>query len=161
MVQPWQQVVALLKDTRRCLQSFLTLLIDEESALKAMDRKILDDITDQKEQILESLRQYDQSVHDSLGWEMGFVSQGSLERELQQAPPQDRTVIRQLVRDLHDLVQRVREQGKRNEGLIQRMQHVVGQAIHLMYSGLGRVPVYQATGGLHFPDPPGTVHISG
>ena len=161
MVQPWQQVVALLRDTRGCLQSFLKLLVDEESALKSMDRKILDEITHQKEQILESLRQYDQKVHNSLGWEIGALNPGSLEQELQQAPQQDRTVIRQLVRDLQALVQSIRDQGKRNEGLIQRMQHVVGQAIHLIYSGLGRGPVYQASGGLNFPDPLGTVHISG
>ncbi len=161
MARPWSTLVTLLKDTQVCLRTFLTLLLNEEDALRAMDRQTLDEITYKKEQILGDLNRYDHQVQTSLG--PIFRSTDSLKHlvEVERVSQPEASTISRQVEELRSLVESIRQQGKKNETLVSRMQHVVGQAIHLIYTGLGRGPVYQSSGGLHFPEAPGSVHISG
>lgn len=161
MAPPWSNLVEILNETQQCLRSFSFLLMEEEGALRGMERGALGEIASKKEQVLESLSRYDQQVQSGLEQLSSPLGGDRLFEWLNRAAQPEAAIIYARLGDLRSLAQQVRDQGKKNEALIYRMQAVVGQAIHLIYSGLGKGPVYQSSGGLRFPEAPGSVHIHG
>ena len=86
------------------------------------DRQILDDITLKKEQVLESLNRYDHQVQKSLGPVFSSTNSFKYLVEVEKVPQPEASTISRQVGELRSLVESIRQQGKKNETLVSRMQ---------------------------------------
>jgi flagellar biosynthesis/type III secretory pathway chaperone len=142
-------------------QEFLSLLREEERLLLGMDRPGVANITEKKEQVLEAMCRYEQQVmavmHQLAGPENRELLGGWLKKSRQSQASSANTIFH----ELFGLTRKIQEQGKKNEALIRRTQHVVREAINLIYTGLGTGPVYQGSGTLQFSSLPSSVNLHG
>jgi len=139
----------------------MTLLGDEERRLLEMDRQGVADVTEKKEQVLDTMRRYEQQVSDVLHQLAGSDNHERLEVWLKQTRHPHASTARTRFHELGDLTREIQAHSKKNEALIRRTHHVVREAINLIYAGLGTGPVYQGSGTLHFPTVPSSVHLHG
>ena len=157
----WDHLLTLLGEMQGVFQELLSLLPEEERLLLGMDRQGVADITEKKEQVLEAMCRYEQQVmavmHELAGPENQESLGGWLKKSRQPQAPLANTIFH----ELFGLARKIQEQGKKNEALIRRTQHVVREAINLIYTGLGTGPVYQGSGALQFSSVPSSVNIQG
>jgi flagellar biosynthesis/type III secretory pathway chaperone len=142
-------------------QNFLSLLNKEERLLLVMDRQGVADITEKKEQVLDGMHRYEQQVMGVMPQLAGSDHQGHLGGWLRNVPHRHAVSANTIFHELIGLIQKIQEQGKKNESLIRRTQHVVREAINLIYTGLGTGPVYQGSGALQFSSVPSSVNLHG
>ncbi|MDH5576749.1 MAG: flagellar protein FlgN [Nitrospirota bacterium] len=157
----WERLLVLLGEMREIFQEFMTLLRDEERRLLEMDRQGVADVTEKKEQVLDTMRRYEQQVIAVLHQLAGQDKHERLEVWLKQARHPHASTARTKLHDLADLTKQIQVHGKKNEALIRRTHHVVREAINLIYAGLGTGPVYQGSGALYFPTVLSSVHLHG
>ena len=142
-------------------QEFLSLLREEECLLLAMDRSGVANIMEKKEQVLEGMCRYEQQVMTVMQQLAGPKNQESLGGWLKQSRQPQASTANTIFHESYKLAQKIQAQGKKNEVLIRRTQHVVREAINLIYTGLGAGPVYQGSGTLQFSSVPSSVNIHG
>ncbi len=157
----WDHLLVLLGEMRSIFQGFMVLLREEERLLLGMDRKRIADVTEKKEQALDAMCRYEQQVMALLRQLAGSHSQDRLEVWLQKARQPQASSANTMLHELFGLTRTIQTQGKKNAALTRRTQHVVREAINLIYTGLGVGPVYQGSGALHFPAVPSSVHLHG
>ena len=159
--EAWDHLVILLEKMQLVFQEFLSLLREEERSLQSMDRQGIAEITDKKEQVLEEMCRYEQQVMALLLRLAGPENGQQLGQWLKQSPQPQALLVNALLHDIFELAQLIQGQGKQNEAIIRRTQHVVREAINLIYTGLGAGPVYQGSGALQFSSVPGSVNLHG
>lgn len=157
----WDHLLTLLGEMQVVFQKFLSLLPEEERLLLGMDRQGMADITEKKEQVLEAMCRYEQQVMAVMHELAGPKNQESLGGWLKQSRQPQALLANTIFDELFGLARKIQEQGKKNEALIRRTQHVVREAINLIYTGLGTGPVYQGSGVLQFSSVPSSVNIQG
>jgi len=151
----------MLAEAQFSFQEYFSLLSHEERTLRVMDRQGLTDVNSQKEQVLDAMFQLEQQVERELRQLGGSEGQESIWNWLKKARDPRAQSAHGMLIELLRLGRIIQEQGKKNEVLIRRIQHRVGEAIHFMYAGLGTGPVYQGSGTLNFPSVPSSVHLQG
>ena len=154
-------MLVLLGEMRTIFQGFLTLLGDEERVLQRMDRQEVVEVTDKKERALDEMCRYEQQVMAVLQELAGIEGKEHLSAWMRKAHEPQAQVASTIFHEIGDVTHTIQVQGKKNEALIQRMQHVVREAIHIIYTGLGSGPVYQGSGTLQSPVVPCSVHFQG
>jgi flagellar biosynthesis/type III secretory pathway chaperone len=159
--ETWDDLLILLGEMRVVFQEFMGLLGDEERMLLEMNRQGVARVTEKKEQVLDVMCRYEQQVTARLHQLAGFEDQKGVGLWLKEAAHPQVSSVNSILQDLFGLTATLQEQAKRNEALTRRTQHVVREAIHLIYSGLGNGPVYQGSGVLSFPSVPNSVHLHG
>ena len=159
--ETWDYLLTLLGEMQVVFQKFLSLLPEEERLLLGMDRQGVADITEKKEQVLETLCRYEQQVMAVMHELAGPKNQESLGGWLKKSRQPQAPLANTIFHELFGLARKIQEQGKKNEALIRRTQHVVREAINLIYTGLGTGPVYQGSGALQFSSVPSSVNIQG
>ena len=159
--EEWERVLDLLNQMQSVFQEFLGLLRKEERVLQSMNRQGIADITEKKEQVLEEMCRYEQQVMALLGRLAGPENTKQLGRWLKLSAQPVAATVNAKLRDVFELAKFIQVQGKKNEATIRRSQHVVREAINLIYSGLGTGPVYQGSGTLQFSSVPGSVNLHG
>lgn len=157
----WECLFELLGDMRLNFENFLSLLQEEEFLLHKMERQRMVEVTEKKEQVLDAICRYEQQVVVVLQQLAGPKNQERLGAWLQNTQQPEASTANTLLHDLSALTQTIHEQGKKNAVLIGRTQHVVREAINLIYTGLGKGPVYQGSGTLQFPSVLSSVHLHG
>jgi len=157
----WDYLLALLGEMRTVFQGFMTLLGDEERVLLKMDRQGVVEVTDKKEQALDVMCRYEQQVMAALQELAGIEGEEHLRAWIRKAHEPRAQLASAIFCEIGDVTHTIQVQGKKNEALIQRMQHVVREAIHIIYTGLGSGPVYQGSGNLQSPVVPCSVHFQG
>jgi len=159
--ETWGHLLKLLGEMQVVFQEFLSLLREEERLLLGMDRPGVANITEKKEQVLEAMCRYEQQVmavmHQLGGPKNRELLGGWLKKSRQSQASSANTIFH----ELFGLTRKIQEQGKKNEALIRRTQHVVREAINLIYTGLGTGPVYQGSGTLQFSSLPSSVNLQG
>ena len=147
---------------RSAFREFMVLLRAEERILLGMDRKEIAAIAEKKEQSLGEMCRYEQQVIVVLQQLSGSEGQERIAVWLKKAlQPQAAITAKKILQELGGLTQTIQAQGKINEARLCRMQHVVREAINLIYTGLGTGPVYQGSGALHYASVPSSVHLRG
>jgi len=147
---------------RSAFHEFMVLLRAEERILLGMDRKEIAAIAEKKEQSLGEMCRYEQQVIVVLQQLSGSEGQERIAVWLKKAlQPQAAITAKKILQELGGLTQTIQAQGKINEARLCRMQHVVREAINLIYTGLGTGPVYQGSGALHYASVPSSVHLRG
>jgi hypothetical protein len=126
-----------------------------------MKQKEIADVSEKKEQALGEMCRYEQQVIVVLQELSGSENQERIGVWLQQVHQPQAISAKRILQELGGLTRTIHMQGKKNEALILRTQHVVREAIHLIYTGLGTGPVYQGSGTLHYASVPGSVHLHG
>ncbi len=159
--ETWDNLLVLLGKMRSAFHEFMILLRDEERILLGMDRKGIADVTEKKEQSLDMMRRYEQQVVAVLQELGGSEHQGRFGVWLQKARQPQASSAKTILQELGGLTHAIQAQGKKNEARLRRTQHVVREAINLIYTGLGTGPVYQGSGALHYSSVPGSVHLRG
>ena len=159
--EEWERLLVLLGEMRGIYKELMTLLRDEERGLLEMDRQGVADVTEKKEQVLDTMRRYEQQVIAVLHQLAGSENHERLEVWLKQTKNPHASTARMKIHELGDLTREIQAHGKKNEALIRRTHHVVREAINLIYAGLGTGPVYQGSGALHFPTVLSSVHLHG
>jgi flagellar biosynthesis/type III secretory pathway chaperone len=159
--ETWDHLQVLLAEMQVLFQNFLSLLNKEERLLLVMDRQGVADITEKKEQVLDGMHRYEQQVMGVMPQLAGSDHQGHLGGWLRNVPHRHAVSANTIFHELIGLIQKIQEQGKKNESLIRRTQHVVREAINLIYTGLGTGPVYQGSGALQFSSVPSSVNLHG
>ncbi len=157
----WDHLLTLLGEMQGVFQELLSLLPEEERLLLGMDRQGVADITEKKEQVLEAMCRYEQQVMAVMHELAGPKNQESLGGWLKKSRQPQAPLANTIFHELFGLARKIQEQGKKNEALIRRTQHVVREAINLIYTGLGTGPVYQGSGALQFSSVPSSVNIQG
>ena len=157
----WDHLLTLLGEMQGVVQELLSLLPEEERLLLGMDRQGVADITEKKEQVLEAMCRYEQQVMAVMHELAGPKNQESLGGWLKKSRQPQAPLANTIFHELFGLARKIQEQGKKNEALIRRTQHVVREAINLIYTGLGTGPVYQGSGALQFSSVPSSVNIQG
>lgn len=142
-------------------QEFLSLLREEECLLLAMDRSGMANIMEKKEQVLAGMCRYEQQVMTVMQQLAGPKNQESLGGWLKRSQQPQASKANTIFHESYTLAQKIQVQGKKNEALLRRTQHVVREAINLIYTGLGAGPVYQGSGALQFSSVPSSVNIHG
>ncbi len=153
--------MGLLKDIGQKFENFLGLLQEEEVLLAKMERHSIAGVTEKKEQVLDEICRYEQQVVATMQELAGPENQERLGEWLQKTQQPEATTVNTILRELKGLTHTIQQQGKKNEVLIGRTQHVVREAINLIYAGLGNGPVYQGSGTLQFPPVLSSVHLHG
>ena len=157
----WEHLHVLLGEMQELFKHFLFLLSQEERFLLAMDRQGVSDMTEKKEQVLDEMCRYEQQVLDTMHRLAGSDDQGHLADWLRNLSHRQALSAKSKFQDLIGLARTIQEQGKKNESSIQRMQHIVREAIHLIYAGVGTGPVYQGSGALRAPSVLSSVQLQG
>jgi len=158
----WDNLLVLLGEMRSAFREFMVLLRAEERILLGMDRKEIAAIAEKKEQSLGEMCRYEQQVIVVLQQLSGSEGQERIAVWLKKAlQPQAAITAKKILQELGGLTQTIQAQGKINEARLCRMQHVVREAINLIYTGLGTGPVYQGSGALHYASVPSSVHLRG
>ncbi len=157
----WDYLLVLLGEMQVVFQEFLSLLCKEEGLLLAMGRQGVADITEKKEQVLEEMCRYEQQVMTVMSQLAGAENQGQLGIWLKQLREPQAFKANTIFHELFALSRKIQTQGKKNEILIRRTQHVVREAINLIYTGLGTGPVYQGSGALRSPAVLSSVQLKG
>lgn len=157
----WEHLDALLGEMQELFKNFLSLLNQEEGFLLAMDRQGVADMSEKKEQVLDEMCRYEQQVMDMMHRLAGSEHRGHLADWLRNLSHRQAASATSKFQDLIGLTQKIQEQGKKNEASIQRMQHVVREAIYLIYAGVGTGPVYQGSGALRAPSVLSSVQLQG
>lgn len=151
----------MLGEAQSSFQEYFFLLSHEERTLQTMDRQGLADINNQKEEVLDVMCRLEQQVERELQLLVGSEVREASWSWLKKSPDPRAQSAHGMLNELLRLAHMIQKQGKKNEGLIRRIQHKVGMAIHFMYTGLGTGPVYQGSGTLNFPSVPSSVHLQG
>ena len=159
--ETWDHLLGLLGEMQVVFQEFLSLLREEERLLLGMDRQRVADIMEKKEQVLETMCRYEQQVMAVMHQLAGAKNQESLGGWLKKSRQPQASSANTIFHELFGLTLKIQEQGKKNEALIRRTQHVVREAINLIYTGLGTGPVYQGSGALQFSSVPSSVNLHG
>jgi hypothetical protein len=159
--ETWDHLLGLLGEMQVVFQEFLSLLREEERLLLGMDRKAVADITEKKEQVLEAMCRYEQQVMTVMQQLAGPKNQESLGGWLKKSRQPQASKANTIFYESYKLAQKIQAQGKKNEVLLRRTQHVVREAINLIYTGLGAGPVYQGSGALQFSSVLSSVNIQG
>ena len=159
--ETWDHLLALLGEMRSAFHEFTSLLRDEKRILLGMDRKGIADVTEKKEYALEAMCRYQHQVVAVLQQLAGSEHQGKFGAWLQKSRHPQASSANTILQELGGLIRSIQAQGKHNEACIRRTQHVVQEAIHLMYAGLGTGPVYQGSGTLQYAPVPGSVSFRG
>ena len=159
--ETWDHLLGLLEKMQEVFQEFLSLLAEEERLLVSLDRQGVAEITEKKEQVLEGMCRYEERVMAMLQRLAGPENQEQLGKWLQQAPHPHASVANTIFHELYGLAKNIQEQGKKNEAIVRRTQHVVREAINLIYTGLGTGPVYQGSGALQYSSVPSSVNLQG
>lgn len=157
----WDHLLVLLEDMRVVYQEFRDLLCAEERMLLGMDRLGVAGVTEKKEQVLGVMCRYEQQVIGLLQQLSGFTHQGPFGAWLQEVRQPQALSANSILQELCRLTEIIQEQGKKNDTLTRRTQHIVREAIHLIYTGLGNGPTYQGSGALSSPSVLNTVHLHG
>ena len=159
--ETWDHLLVLLGEMRSAFREFMVLLRDWKLILLGMDRKAIADMTEKKEQALDVMCRYQQQVVAVLQQLAGFEHQGRFGAWLQKARQPQASSAKTILQELGVLTRLIQAQGKKNEARIRQTHHVVREAIHLIYTGLGTGPVYQGSGTLQYASVPGSVHLCG
>jgi len=159
--ETWDHLQVLLGEMQVLFQDFLSLLSQEERLLLVMDRQGVADITEKKEQVLDGMRRYEQQVMGVMHRLAGSDHQGHLGGWLRNLHHRHAVSANTMFQELMGLTRKIQEQGKKNEAIIQRTQHVVREAINLIYAGVGTGPVYQGSGTLRAPSVLSSVQLQG
>ncbi len=159
--ETWDTLLVLLGEMRSAFHEFMVLLRDEERILLGMDRKGIADVTEKKEQSLDMMRRYEQQVVAALQQLAGSEHHGRFGVWLQKARQPQASSAKTMLQELGGLMHAIQTQGKKNEARLLRTQHVVREAINLIYTGLGTGPVYRGSGALQYASIPGSVHLCG
>lgn len=159
--ETWEHLQILLAEMQALFQDFLSLLKKEERLLLMMDRQGVADNTEKKEQVLDGMRRYEQQVMGVMLQLAGPEHQVHLGGWLRNVPHQHAVSANTIFHELIGLTRKIQEQGKKNESLIRRTQHVVRGAINLIYAGVGTGPVYQGSGTLRAPSVLSSVQLHG
>ena len=159
--ETWDNLLVLLGEMRSAFHDFMVLLRDEERILLGMDRKGIADIAEKKEQSLDEMCRYEREVIVVLQQLSGSECQERLAVWLQKSLQPQAAFAKKILQELGGLVRTIQVQGGKNEARLRRTQHVVREAINLIYTGLGVGPVYQGSGTLHYALVPGSVHFRG
>lgn len=159
--ETWDHLLGLLGEMRLAFHEFMVLLRDEKRILPGMDRKTIADVTEKKEQALDVMCRYQQQVVAVLHQLAGSEHQGRFGGWLQKSQQPQASSAQTILQEIGVLTRLIQAQGKKNEARIRRTQHVVQEAIHLIYTGLGTGPVYQGSGTLQYASVPGSVHLCG
>ncbi len=157
----WDHLLRLLGEMQVVFQKFLSLLREEERLLLHMDRQGVADIMEKKEQVLEAMCRYEQQVMAVMHQLAGPKNQESLGGWLKKSRQPQASSANTIFHELFGLTRKITEQGKKNQTLIRRTQYVVGEAINLIYTGLGTGPVYQGSGALQFSSVPSSMNLQG
>jgi hypothetical protein len=157
----WENLHVLLEDMQQLFKKFLSLLTQEERLLLAMDRQGVADMTENKEQVLDEMCRYERQVVETMHRLAGSAHHGHLADWLRNLSHRQAAIATSKFQDLIGLTRKIQEQGKKNEVCVQRMQHVVREAIHLIYAGVGTGPVYQGSGALRAPSVLSSVQLQG
>lgn len=159
--ETWDALLSLLGEMQGVFQDFLSLLCQEERLLLAMDREEVATLTDTKEHVLETMCRYEQQLMGVLQHLAGPEHHHALGGWLKQVRQPQAFKANTTLHELFGLTQKIQAQGRKNEALIRRTQHVVREAINLIYTGLGTGPVYQGSGALQFSTVPSSVNLRG
>ena len=157
----WDHLLVLLGEMHVVFEEFMVFLCEEERMLLGMDRQGVATVTEKKEQVLDVMCRYEQQVKVVLHQLAGPDQQKRLGPWLQEARQPQASSANLILHELSTLTRTIQEQGKKNEVLIGRTQHVVREAINIIYTGLGTGPMYGGSGTLHFPSVPTSVHLHG
>jgi hypothetical protein len=157
----WERLLAMLGEAQSSFQEYFFLLSHEERTLRIMDRQGLADVNSQKEEVLDVMCRLEQQVEREIQQLAGPAVHEGTWSWLKKSPDPRAQSAHGMLNELLRLAHTIQKQGKKNEALIRRIQHRVGEAIHFMYTGLGRGPVYQGSGTLNFPSVPSSVHLQG
>ena len=157
----WERLLAMLAEAQSSFQEYFSLLSREERILRVMDRQGLTAVNSQKEHVLDAMCRLAQQVERELRHLGGVGVHESIWNWLTNVQDPRAQSAHDMLTELLRLASTIQEQGKKNEGLICRIQHRVREAIHFMYTGLGTAPVYQGSGTLNFPSLPSSVHLQG
>ena len=84
--EEWDHLLVLLGQMRAVFQGFMTLLWDEERLLLRMDRQGVADVTEKKEQALDTMCRYEQQVAGVFDQLAGSDNPERLEVWLQKVP---------------------------------------------------------------------------
>jgi hypothetical protein len=159
--ETWDHLLVLLGKMQTAFQEFRVLLRDEERVLLGMDQQRVTEVTEKKEQALDVMCCYEQQVMTILQELTGVEGKEHLGAWLRKAHEPQAVLVSTIFHDMRDVIDGIGVQGKKNKALIQRMQHVVRNAIDIIYMGLGPGPVYQGSGTLQSPAVPCSVHFHG
>ena len=159
--ETWGHLLKLLGEMQVVFQEFLSLLREEEGLLLGMDRPGVANITEKKEQVLVAMCRYEQQVMAVMHQLAGPENRELLGGWLKKSRQSQASSVNAIFHELFGLTRKIQEQGKKNEALIRRTQHVVREAINLIYTGLGTGPVYQGSGTLQFSSLPSSVNLHG
>ena len=159
--ETWGHLLKLLGEMQVVFQEFLSLLREEEGLLLGMDRPGVANITEKKEQVLVAMCRYEQQVMAVMHQLAGPENRELLGGWLKKSRQSQASSANDIFHELFGLTRKIQEQGKKNEALIRRTQHVVREAINLIYTGLGTGPVYQGSGTLQFSSLPSSVNLHG
>ena len=127
-----------------------------------VNRDQLREITQQKEQILSSIRQLEQARLSRLNDLIGDQALDALTDWLRRHQvPESKKVQAALNRLVSISELKVKQQSEKNATLIFRGLYVVREALSLMYTGLGTQPVYGDSGQLTFPSVATSLNFKG
>jgi hypothetical protein len=157
----WEQLLVMGEEAKSVFADYLELLRQEEHALRRMNRQEMADLTERKGQALDLMCRYEQQVISAIQVLTGSEGTDRLWSSLKTASDPRAVTVQHILRALSLLANTIREQGETNKSLIRRTQHVVREAINLIYIGLGTGPVYQGSGALSTPSLPGSMHLHG
>ncbi len=159
--ETWDHLLVLIHTLQEKFQEFLALLCEEERFLLKMDREEVAAVTERKEQVLDAMCRYEQQVMSLLEGLAGPENRETLGQWLKNVHEPQALLANDRFHELMGLAQKIQAQGKKNETIIRRTQHVVGEAINLIYTGLGNGPVYEGSGTLQAPSVLSSVHLHG
>lgn len=159
--ETWDDLLVLLGEMHTAFQDFMVLLGDEKRTLLRMDQKGIAEVTEKKEQALHAMCRYRQQVVAVLHQLAGSEQKGRFGAWLQKARQPQACSAKTILQDIDVLTRMIQAQSKKNEARIRRTQHVVQEAIHHIYTGLGTGPVYQGSGTLQYASIPGSVSLRG
>ena len=157
----WAQILVLGEEAKSVFADYWDLLRQEEHGLRRMNHQEIADLTEKKEYALERMCRYEQQVISAIHTLTGSTGQDRLLDCLDRISDPRAKSVQNLLRELALQANTIQEQGKTNDRLLRRAQHVVGEAINLIYTGLGTGPVYQGSGALSTPSLPSTMHLHG
>ena len=158
---PWDTVLPLLQSIAASLEEFRHLLIEEEQAVKTLNREKIMDLVERKERILGTVHGCEQQVISTLSpWVPSETFQACRDL-LRNAETSQGIRASALLEEIGGMLPPIRDQGRKNAGLIRRGQYVVLEAFNIIAAGLGNSPVYQETGTLRVHHFPGSVSLQG
>ncbi len=159
--ETWDSLLDLIDTLQEIFQEFLALLCEEEQLLLKMDRQQIAGVTERKEQVLDAMCRYEQQVMSVLEDLAGPENLEAIGQWLKNVHEPQAVLVNERLHELMGVAHKIQAQGKKNEAIIRRTQHVVGEAINLIYTGLGNGPVYQGSGTLQAPSVLSSVHLHG